>query len=255
MQEFRFDQTLSLIFTISVRTLPRSLLFAVLFIAVYLGVHYLGTTVLESMSSILRPEGQRNTVLFVFLVVLYVVFISFFFSTFYAAITHEMLQSLENTRTSFGETLGQGCSLVLPVLGVWLLTSLSIMLGLLCLLLPGVLLMIVLSVALPAAVSERPGAIASLRRSRDLTVGYHGQIFGLLLCTLVIGLVIDQAANLVEELGHASGFMAGTIITYILGYGLAFIGLQVYIATPVAIYHRLRIAKDGGGREIAAAFD
>ena len=64
-----------------------------------------------------------------------------------------------------------------PLLGTWALATLGMALGLMCLIVPGVLVILCWAFNTPAVVIEGRGARASLARSRELTTGNYGRLF------------------------------------------------------------------------------
>ncbi len=109
--------------------------------------------------------------------------------------------------------------------------------------------LVVLFVALPAAVVERPGPLNALGRSFELTRGYRWSVLLLLLLVLMVNLVIGGVSGaLTTLLPDALELLVDTTVQVALGS----LGSVV---TAVA-YHDLRVAVDGlGTDELAAVFD
>ena len=115
-------------------------------------------------------------------------------------------------------------------------------------------------VAIPVAVIERPGAIASLQRSAELTRGRRWQVFGLIICFFLalIGALLLFAVLLLAVLFLVPGAnqtlldQASALATWLLS--ALFMAVQA-VLTAVSYYY-LRVAKEGVGIEdIAAVFD
>lgn len=68
-------------------------------------------------------------------------------------------------------------------------------LGFMLLLIPGLILMCLWSLVVPACVLERLGPLSSLSRSARLTKGYRWPVFGLILLTVIAGLILYAAAR------------------------------------------------------------
>lgn len=128
-------------------------------------------------------------------------------------------------------------------------------LAFIALVVPGLVLYTMWWVAVPVAVLERPGAVASLRRSAELTKGFRWRIFALFLGFLLavvgggvlifgIGLSADLGAVAVDSISIVAGWILSA----------AFMATQ---AVLVAVsYYQLRVVKEGVGiDEIAAVFD
>jgi hypothetical protein len=103
-------------------------------------------------------------------------------------------------------------------------------------------------VAIPVAVVERPGPVASLQRSFALTAGNRWKILGifLLVAAIIVGIVIVMVIF---------AFISQTI-AMILSL-LLYAGLFIFGAVLSAVgYYRLRVAKEGADiGDIAKVFD
>jgi hypothetical protein len=121
--------------------------------------------------------------------------------------------------------------------------------GFLLLVIPGLIVMTMFWVAIPAAVVERPGVFASLGRSLDLTRGCRWRVFGVVVILIVISLVAQQIAGMVAA---ASGAVFGIVF---VAFVTAFFTALTAVAGAVS-YHDLRLAKEGGdSADIAAVYD
>ena len=105
----------------------------------------------------------------------------------------EDFQQMRGRHATFGDCLGVGLGVLLPILGVALLQGLAIGFGFLACFIPGVILAVMFFVAIPAAVEERPGVVKSLERSAKLTEGFRWHVFGVLLVLGGINWVIMTA--------------------------------------------------------------
>lgn len=98
------------------------------------------------------------------------------------------LASFRGERLRLGEALGAGLRLLPAALGIAILTTLGILLGLLLLIVPGLMLMTIWMVSLPVQAHGRPGVIAAIQESGELTKGVRWQVFFLVVGTsLAIG--------------------------------------------------------------------
>jgi hypothetical protein len=114
---------------------------------------------------------------------------------------------------------------------------------------PGLIAIARWSVAMPACIVDRLGVAASFRRSTELTRGHRWKIFGMFVLLVIadviaealLGPILGPAGNVAELVGHV--IVNG-------GWG------AVSAVLAVAIYHDLRVAKDGvDTAEIATVFD
>lgn len=189
-----------------------------------------------------------------------------------ATIIYGVVQELRGRRVSLSVSLQRGIGLLLPVVGVALLVGLVIALAMVVPMLPALLIhqllwvglpvavvlafvaMIRLWVAIPAAVVERPGVVASLRRSAELTSGHRWAIFGLFLIVTLLGGVVSFAVQKIFAPGEfsAASFRTVVLVSYVVETAFtAFYGVLTAVS-----YYALRVTKEGIDIEqIAQAFD
>ncbi|MBY9063541.1 hypothetical protein K7957_11420 [Sphingomonas yunnanensis] len=145
----------------------------------------------------------------------------------------------------------------LPLLATSLLYGLAVLLGWFALLVPGVIVATMWSLATVVVVAERAGPITAFGRSRALTSGSRWRIFGLfllvgifyLLCYAVLGLVRTTVFGLSAVDTGAS--VGGVIFSAALNT----VGLPIWCAIQAALYVELRDAKDGpAGDRLADIF-
>ncbi|HYE26806.1 MAG TPA: glycerophosphoryl diester phosphodiesterase membrane domain-containing protein [Allosphingosinicella sp.] len=158
----------------------------------------------------------------------------------------------EGRKASFGESAMAGLSVVVPLFLVGLLSSLGIALGFLLLIVPGVILYVMWSVAAPALVEEKLGPVEALGRSRDLTRGARWKIFGLTLVMIVIYWIFSALIGVIGMMwyGGLDDFALATERGLPLAY-LAFSAIVQTITSAVwgviqtSLYVELRDWKDG----------
>jgi hypothetical protein len=177
-----------------------------------------------------------------------------------AAVTYATVQESRGRRVDLAEFFRRGLAQGGAAIRVALLSGVLLILALVALIIPGLVLYTMWWVAVPVAVIERPGAVASLRRSAELTKGVRWRIFGLFLGFLLVvlggGLLILAAIFVGIGLSADLGAVAVDWISIIAGWILsaAFMATQA-VLIAVSYYH-LRVAKEGVGiDEIAAVFD
>lgn len=184
-----------------------------------------------------------------------------------AAVIHGVLRQLRGEHTSIGACLRVYAKRLLPVLGVGfmiglvavpcaiafgvgagLLTAVGVPDGaahVLAVTVAGAATSCLFWVAVPVAVVEKPGALASLRRSLRLTRGARGAVFAISLLSLGIQIVPLYALDTL--LGPDSGQVGAWAETLAV----------VLLATPGAVaiavgYHDLRAATEGAPVEDVA---
>jgi hypothetical protein len=137
------------------------------------------------------------------------------------ALTRATVTASEGRRATFGESLSAGLRVVLPLIGLSLLWALAVGIGFILLVVPGVILLLMWAVAVPALVVERDGVMTAFARSAELTKGARWKIFGLFLVmlvaywllSLVIGLVGLRTYGLgATTTGLTIGNLVGSII-------------------------------------------
>ena len=168
------------------------------------------------------------------------------------ALTYGVVTSLRGSSDVNLWSIGKRSISVLPRIALLsIVVGILSGLGLLLLIVPGIIILLVLFVAVPASVMEGGGIGKSLKRSAGLTKGYRGSLFAIALVIGVPMLVVAGVLGLtiVPALGPLFGTILSTIVLEILFGGI--------LATCTAVaYHDLRILKDGVDTEtIAAAFD
>lgn len=167
-----------------------------------------------------------------------------------AALVYGTVQELRGRHAGLGDAVANGLRTLWPVFALAVLIFLGVGAGLLVLLVPGLVLMTMWWVAVPVAVVERPGVLASLGRSVNLTAGHRWPILGIVavLFALQVGLslVLDRTAAW-ADFAHA-----GAVADWLVSAAVTALG-----ATVAAVgYHDLRVLKEGADIEqIAAVFD
>jgi len=181
--------------------------------------------------------------------------ISFIFANLLeAAITHGTIVSLNGGKASFGECLSTAISNILPLLAIVLIETIAILLGFVVLIVPGVILMLMLCVPVQVRVTEHKGIMESLSRSAELTKGYKGQIFGLLVIYFVVIIVIELLIRPLTGVAMIARAGEATTIPYV---GVAMLVQIVFsllnAVGTTSIYYELRLVKEGVGPEQLAA--
>ncbi|HEX8238470.1 MAG TPA: hypothetical protein VF574_01895 [Allosphingosinicella sp.] len=165
----------------------------------------------------------------------------------------------EGRKASLAESAMAGLRVALPLFLLGVLNAIGLALGFLLLIVPGVILYLMWSVAAPALVEERLGPIEALGRSRYLTRGARWQIFGL---TLVVLIVYWMASGLVAAFTIASyGGIAEVAASAAEGPSFGQLAINAVVATVYSavsgviqpsLYVELRDWKDGPRTEALA---
>jgi hypothetical protein len=166
------------------------------------------------------------------------------------AIIYGAFQTMRGRDFHIGESLRKALERLMPVIGVSILMLVSIMIGSLLLLVPGLILWTMFLVAVPVCVVERLGPVQSLRRSAELTKGNRWRLFGMFLLLAVLVSAIRFAL---------SGMLVAVGGRMVAGVGdIAFdaVATSLELIVFAVAYHDLRVAREGIDIErIAALFD
>lgn len=139
---------------------------------------------------------------------------------------------------------GQLLRAVTPVLGqlilVGIVAGIGIVVGFILIIVPGLILLTIWSVAAPVVVLEHPGVFAALRRSRELVRGNGWQVFGVI---LVLYIVVGAVSIIIEGAAESAGSGAGIVVRVIVGVLTA--PLSALAAS--VLYFELRGAPAVGG--------
>jgi hypothetical protein len=158
------------------------------------------------------------------------------------ATTKAALDGSGGIRPGLGDCLAKGLGAYFPLLGLGLLAGLGIAAATLALIIPGLMLAIAWSVAVPVYIAEGLGLRACLGRSAALTKGHRWKILGLFMMLGLVMILLTVAEKL------TAGFpLAGA--TRLL------IAVLSSVATA-ALYVELCLVKDGGSpQQLAQVFD
>jgi len=189
-----------------------------------------------------------------------------------AAITYGAVQDLRSRTVSVGECLSRGLGLMFPVLGVALLCTLltaavPMLVGYILEMVSPTLARVVnfilqaaawliLYVAIPVAVIEQPGAVASLKRSVHLTEGYRFCILWMGFLIGLIGLAVGAVIALLFYLLFTISSALASIIAVLAGIAITLLFVSYAATLPAVTYYNLRVAKEGTDIvEIGKVFD
>lgn len=103
----------------------------------------------------------------------------------------------QGKRPSAQRDLAAGARMFSPMLGLNAIITIGVVLASLLLLVPGLILATIWSVAGPARVAEGPGVSRALQRSRDLTRGNRWRVFAVFLVIWIGVFVVAFAAGAV----------------------------------------------------------
>jgi hypothetical protein len=161
--------------------------------------------------------------------------ISLIAGTLFTGMIVELVADVQDGRRD--ATPGQLLRAVTPVLGqlvlVGILAGVGVVIGFVLLVLPGLILLTLWSVAAPVVVLEHPGAVAALRRSRELVRGNGWQVFGVI---LALDLLVGVAAGVLDLVAASAGTGVGIVVVVVVGVLTA----PVSALASAVLYFRLR---------------
>lgn len=163
-------------------------------------------------------------------------------SVWYSGMVVKTVQDVQDGRvdSSLGELFGS----VTPVLGQLLLlgivAGIAIGFGLVLLIVPGLILLTIWSVAAPVAVVEKPGVFAALGRSRALVAGNAWRVFAVIVVIFVILFVVSIVVASIGAV--ADSFVLSVVVDLVINVLLA----PIYALAAAVLYFALREAHDDG---------
>ena len=165
-----------------------------------------------------------------------------------AALVYGTFQELRGQHASVVASLSRGLARMFPVIGVAIVQWVVIMVGWLFFVAPGIVVAMVLWVAIPVAVVEQAGVIASLKRSAFLTKGYRWKLLGISILILVGQSILTTAVEAIIG--------AELISTWVASWVIGAAAAVIWAVVGSVAYHDLRAAKEGVSvTEIARVFD
>lgn len=175
---------------------------------------------------------------------------------FQAVVVYIVYQSLRGRSAPAGEAMRRGLARFVPVLLSSLASGLAVGLGTMLFVVPGLILMCVLAVVIPACVVEKLGVADSFRRSMELTQGNRLRIF---LLFLVVGLLNALLVGAVTYalVSPAFSFAVGAMVRLNLALAAASVVPAAFGMVMVAVlYYELRLLREGVSLEkLAQVFD
>jgi hypothetical protein len=155
-----------------------------------------------------------------------------------SAINYGTFQDLRGQRASFSDCLGRGLAMLPRVIVAAILASIGMAIGFMLLFIPGVILLLMWWVFVPAIVVEGVGITESFSRSRALTSGHRWGILGLL---VIVGVAQSVVGWVIGLIGSALGPIGAEILNLIVT-----LGFTAFASVMSAVgYYYLRSEKEG----------
>lgn len=246
------------------------LLFGSIPVILLMAIGAAGTFVVDP--TLLMMAGPKGFLIVGFTVIVYLLC----YCIQQAAIIFGCLRYLDGRKAEFRECVGRGLILAMPLLLIGILLSAGMLLSVGLPVLPmladlswgwfGVPMAIValfaflvhFFVAIPAAVTERPGILNSFRRSLALTRGARWRILTILLIAIVAAVIVSTAYSFIstaflEMLGQS---LTGLVVLQLVGMIVDGLNGVYFCCLAAVTYHDLRVIREGpASTQISAVFD
>lgn len=166
-----------------------------------------------------------------------------------AVLIRTAVATLDRGPATIADHLAAAARVLLPMTALSLLSWIAMTIGFLVLVVPGIILYLIWSVAVPALVAERGGVFAAFGRSARLTQGARWRILGLTLAVWVIYFlaagVLGLAALMARNVMPAEPALVQTVSSVILQT----VFVAIWTTIQAALYVDLRDEKDGPANE------
>jgi uncharacterized protein UPF0259 len=142
--------------------------------------------------------------------------ISLVATTLFTGMVVELVADVQDGRrdASVGQLLGAATPVLGQLILVGIVAGAGIVIGFILVIVPGLILITIWSVAAPVVVLERPGGLRALRRSRELVRGNGWQVFGVILVLFILVIALGSAIELAAD---SAGAGVGLVVRVIIG--------------------------------------
>lgn len=154
--------------------------------------------------------------------------------------------------TSVRESYASAKGHILTVIGIMILSGLATGIGLIFLIVPGIYLACRLAVSVPVSVAENESPVAAMERSMELTRGYAGQMFLLLMLVMVLTYVVTILLQFPVMFFTITAAMAKhqvslgvTTYSYIADFVSQAVVGPIGTISAALMYYNLRVRKEG----------
>ena len=142
--------------------------------------------------------------------------ISFTATTLFTGMVVQLVADVRDGRRDAGarQLLRAAVPVLGPLLAVGIVAGIGVVIGFVLLIVPGLILITVWSVAAPVVVLERPPGLRALARSRELVRGNGWQVFGVIFVLFILVGIVSGAIELAAE---SAGTGVGIVVRVIVG--------------------------------------
>jgi len=167
--------------------------------------------------------------------------------TLFTGMVVELVSDIQDGRRdhSAGELLRAATPVLGQLLLVGIVAGIGIVIGFVLVIVPGLILITIWSVAAPVVVLERPpGVFAALSRSRELVRGNGWQVFGVIFVLFFLVIIVSSAIQIgADSAGTGAGIVARVIVGILTGPISALAAAVLYFDLRAATGER--VAADG----------
>ena len=174
-----------------------------------------------------------------------------------ATLIYGTFQDLRGRKAGIGACVTQGLASIIPVIIGSIISSIGIGAASLLLLIPGLIVMTIWWVYVPAIVVERQGVFDAFNRSAYLTAGHRWAVFGFIIVVIMMNLAVIYISEMISYAvisvwPGTDAFLLFLVVDYVGGALTAAFG-----AVMVAVgYYYLRAEREGiDADQIASIFD
>lgn len=163
--------------------------------------------------------------------------------------TFGILKGTQEQPAGLSDCAQAGIAKLGPILAIFLLTYIGVVAGLILLLVPGIIVALMWSVATPALLAENLGVLGSFGRSRALTKGSRGKIFLVLLLGVIVVYGVMWSVLGIASGSGPSGFLFARRdhpALYLVQLPMIWGTTMVFVALQVSIYLETLAIKGGG---------
>jgi hypothetical protein len=160
-------------------------------------------------------------------------------SAWYTGMVVRTVQDVQDGRVdaTIGQLFSSVTNVILTLILVGLVVGICVVFGLILLIVPGLIILTLWSVASPAVVVEDAGVFEALGRSRELVRGNGWQVFGVIVSVFAIILVVSVVIGSIGAIGDS--FLLIFIVQLLLNVALA----PIFSLAAAVLYFALRAAQ------------
>ncbi len=161
-------------------------------------------------------------------------------STLFTGMVVELVADVQDGKRD--SSPGQLLQAATPVIGqlilVGIVAGIGIVIGFILIIVPGLILITIWSVAAPVVVLERPGGLGALGRSRELVRGEGWNVFAVILLMVIL---VGALSIVIEAIADSGGTGIGLVVRVVVGIltapisALAAAVLYFQLRGPVAV--------------------